>query len=185
MKFNANALQRILKSLPKTDARVTDEGRKFLKAMEQVARGPHVAVGITQEKFDLEKQVGPGEPAPAYSLGEIAVVHEFGSKDGRIPERSYLRVPAQDRRREMIAYIDELRKLVVGGKMSVRMALGRVGVKFESMIRERIRSNIPPKLKDATVRRKTRDGKTGEVALVDWGQLLQAISSQVVMNGHH
>ena len=182
-KFNANAIEQYLKNLPGTSAIITSEGRKFFAAMGQVAKGPHVAVGITQEKFDLAKEVGPGEKSD-YTLGEIGIVHEFGSKDGRIPERSFLRVPAQDKRSEMLAFINELRKQVVTGKMAVAMALGRIGLKFESIVRDRIRSNIPPRLQKETIRRKTRDGKEGDVALIDFGQLINSISSQVNMNGH-
>lgn len=182
-KFDANAIENILRGAPGVIVRITPAGRKFIESMKKIAKGPHVAVGITQEKFDLEKESGPGEKSN-YTLGEVGVVHEFGSKDGTIPERSYLRVPAQEKQKEMLGYIDELRSQVVTNKMTVQTALGRIGMKFESIVRDRIRSNIPPRLKDETIDRKTRDGKTGEIALIDWGQLIQSISSQVNMHGN-
>lgn len=182
--FSVNELEKILKRLPGTRAKITSDGRKMLAAMAQVSKGPYVAVGITQEKFNVEKQVDPGEKSK-YTIGEIAVVHEFGSKDGRIPERSFLRVPYMANFREMLSFIRELHKLVMSNRMKPEMALGRIGLKFENIVRDRIRSNIPPRLKPETIERKTRAGREGNVALVNVGQLLKTIGSAVNMNGKH
>jgi len=183
-RFDAGKLERILKGLPNVTTTITPEGRKFMAQLADVSKGPYVAVGVTQEKFDLPKEDEDGSALNGYTLGEIAVVHEFGSKDGHIPERSFLRVPSATYGREMLAYIKKLHKQVLAGKMTAEVALGRIGLKFENIVRNRIRSNIPPGLKDATLRQKTRDGKVGNVALVDTGQLLNSISSQVVMDGN-
>lgn len=99
----------------------------------------------------------------------IAAVHEFGSQDGHIPQRSYLRSTIDDRRGEIFDLLELQLK-----KSKPEVAAGRIGMQVVSMVRERIRDRISPALKPATIKRKGSD-----IPLIDTGRLLQSITSEV------
>lgn len=99
----------------------------------------------------------------------IAAIHEFGSQDGHIPQRSFLRSTIDDRRGEIFDSLELQLK-----KVKPEIAAGRVGMQAVSMVRERIRDRISPALKPATIKRKGSD-----VPLIDSGRLLQSITSEV------
>ncbi len=154
---------------------------RFVKGLR--ATGPDVLVGLIGSDAEAEH-----EEAPGLTVAAIGAIHEFGVDEPpvRIPQRSWLRAPFDENRRKYEALIARLtRSIVLGGKgMTMARALGIVGLIAEEDIRKAIRAKIPPALADATLKARARkDGKAGDVPLLDTGQLIQSITHLVVPNG--
>lgn len=106
---------------------------------------------------------------------ELAVIHEFGTKN--IPARPFIR-PAFDNNEK------EYRQKIVNGIMksfvkktfstsSFYKVMEAVGIQMKADIQEGIRS-LPRNLKQSTI-----NAKKSNKALIDTGQLLNAVSSNV------
>lgn len=141
---------------------------KLKRKLTAVERDAHVKVGVLGDSSDE----GDGD----MSIVDIAAVHEYGTLDGRVPSRSYMRSA-------LIGRLVELKKLqgnvavgYVTGRLSLDQALGMIGEWAAAAMRAQITdSNLPPPLQPATVKRKGSDKP-----LVDTGQLVMAITYEVV-----
>ncbi len=102
-------------------------------------------------------------------LVTIAAVNEYGTEDGRIPSRPFLRTAMADRRiagtaaKEITAYYT--------GKRDLETALNRLGAVAQGAVQRRIGSNIQPANAASTVKQKG-SSKT----LIDTGRLRQSIA---------
>lgn len=124
-------------------------------------------------KVGLPRGSGTHGPSglPVVQLGAI---HEFGSADGNIPERSFLRSTMESKRREHNAIIRKLGRSVMTGRQDPRVALEQLGMVAAANVQETIADGVPPPNAPATVRR-----KGSSKPLVDTGALRQAITHQV------
>jgi hypothetical protein len=105
------------------------------------------------------------------SMATIAAVHEFGSPEQGIPERSFLRGGIRRAAPKLNAVnIDSLRKVLLG-KMTIEQALEKLGVVAVGEVkREFVVGSFVP-LKPETIKRK---GSTRP--LIDTGNLRQAVT---------
>jgi hypothetical protein len=149
----------------------------FLDAMMQIAKQPHVVVGIRQGG----KRPQGDTYEEGFTVAEVATVHEFGTKDGRVPERSFLRGTLDANRTALEAEMEGLVGAAVDGSQPLQQGLGLLGERVVGLAQKRIAENIPPPLKPATLARKTRAGKVGNVALIDTGRLRASIDHEVRM----
>lgn len=161
-----------------TKDRKTKHGEFIERELSRLRERPYVKVGILASSFSEDKKqgrvIGKSEPKKL-TLGEVAVYNEFGTSDGRIPERSFIRFTHDSKRASWIRRTRTLQKRVMAGKMKVDVALGLMGEMIQADIKNRINSNIKPENKPATIRAKTRDGNPGNQTLVNFGQLLGSI----------
>ncbi len=147
---------------------------EFRKASQQ----PFVKVGFVGSSGEATHKNS------TETVASIAADHEYGSDDGRIPERSFIRGTLIKESGKVQSAIDQLLKNVIFQKIDVQGALGRLGVFAVSLIKDRIvNEHIPPPLAQSTIAAKTRDGKAGDVPLVDTGQMLNSIRHEVIMDG--
>lgn len=134
-----------------------------------------VYVGI---RADRGAEVIAGE----VTLAAIGTVHEFGSADGRIPQRSYLRSTVDERRRE---YAKALRAAADAALVEVvrsrRVNLDAVRRKFERVgafavgdVKRKITDLRTPPNAPSTIRRKGSDNP-----LIDTGRLRASIDFEV------
>lgn len=154
---------------------------------------------------------GPGgahEFGGKLTVAEIAAVHEFGSKDGRLPERSFMRATIVDHRQEYIEILKTLLIRLMDKKINPAKFFDVIGLRISSDMRKKITvEGVQPPNTAATIRRKSRDRKlraklkfgnkmrdatgryigknvTGkETTLVDTAQLLRAITYARVLLG--
>lgn len=163
-----------------TSDKKTKHGEFIERELKRLRGKPYVKVGILAENFSEAKKTAEeakktkGNARPA-TLGEVAVYNEFGTSDGRIPERSFIRATHDAKKKEWIRRTGTIRKRVMEGKIDVDKGLGLVGEMIKTDIQNRIRSNVPPPNKPATVAAKTRAGKKGDRTLINTGQLLGSI----------
>ncbi len=141
---------------------------EFFKAVKNMKSGPYVKVGILEEAGNHESGM---------SVASIAAVHEFGSTDGNIPERSFIRATMDENK----GYFTEVTKrmlveIMFGGE--IRKALGFIGQTIASEIKKRITKGIPPPNKPSTIR-----AKGSSKPLIDTGRLRSSIAHEVVLDG--
>ncbi len=157
----------------KGKTRVVDHGwNKVAAAMQDNKRGARVVVGILANQKNQRK----GDPLTNAVLGFI---HEFGSADGHVPERSFIRATIDENAHKYKEFIARVAGLVLLGKMSEHQALELVGLKVQGDVVRRINAGIPPPLAASTLRRKTVNGLVGTTPLVETGQLKSAITFEV------
>ena len=163
----------------------TDKGYKSLKEFLANAGKVYVVVGVRGEKGAKRYDKAPGEKGEPLSLVEVAAVHEFGSEDGRVPERSFLRSTFDTHRpkyeRVLRKGVDRCISGVTSGSgakavSTIEHELDRLGVRVAGDVTLLIKSGegIQPKLADATIARK---GSTH--TLIDTGRLSTSIDSEV------
>lgn len=138
-----------------------------------------VHVGVLAEKGGDATHVDSG-----MTLIEIAATHEFGSADGHIPERSFIRSTLYVRSQAALAQkIEAAAKLVIDGKLEPKKALELLGTFAASEIKNTITFNEAdgygeypyPPLADSTIK-----AKGSSVPLIDTGQLKNSITYVVV-----
>ncbi len=136
--------------------------QELMKRIRDLADGPHVRVGV-------------------FGDGAKAAVHEFGSEDGAIPERSFIRSTFQDRRPELRDMTAKIARAIILRQMTTEAALGHLGQWAAAEVKKTIVEGPHPdwpELNEAYAEKKAEAGKTK--MLVDTGELLNSISYEVV-----
>jgi hypothetical protein len=161
--------------------------RRFMAA----ATGSSVEVGILSQDGRTPKQA-QDEIAESRATGDeptlaaIAAVHEFGAPDlsPPIPERSYLRATADERRKQWLAvFRSACQRYASGDEGGYRQRIDTLGPVMVGQIQARIRARISPPLSDYTIARRRKGDRpdAGEpLPLIDTGQLINSIKSQAV-----
>lgn len=145
------------------------------------ARKSHVVVGWPSESTKTKES---HDTISGMSNVQVATVNEVGSAPGVKPK-----VPARPMVKETMLRIEvpakkltaEMLKMVTEGKMSVRVALGRIGRYAQGEIKMSIR--MPAGGWKAPNATRTKAKKGSETPLVDSGKLFQSVSYAVRMRG--
>lgn len=145
-----------------------------------VSGGNRMAQRMAELRQRLQKNsgvfVGLPRGAGSYEDGTpiavIGAIQEFGSADGRIPERSFLRAPLRANVKLLNKIMKELLPQVVGGQMTMFQLMEAVGARAAAVSQEAIEAGIAPANAPSTIASK---GK-GKQALVDDGFLRQQIT---------
>lgn len=140
--------------------------RALFKRVREI-RDSRVKVGVLADTDEGATRSEDGD----LTVAEYAGVNEFGTEDGRIPARSFLRSTFDEMRGELVKLGGELIEMVLDGKLVVRAALGILGLKLADGVKAKITTNIPPPDSPATVEHKGSD-KT----LIDTGRMRQAVT---------
>jgi len=104
-------------------------------------------------------------------VAALASIHEFGTST--VPARPFIGPTAKENKK---IYQKELRQMsldILKGKR-VRAQAKELAEKVKTDIQKKIKSNIPPPLAPATVRRKGHNK-----ALIDTGELLDTVAARV------
>lgn len=149
---------------------VTDEDKGWRRAkasLSRVARGKYVVVGVRGAR-------GAEVPEGAdLTLAQIAAVNEFGSADGHVPERSFLRSTIdRNKGRYADAMTDMVTRITEGS--DIDHELGLLGVRVAADVVRTINAGVAPPNAPSTIRRKKSDH-----TLINHGRLRQSIDSEV------
>lgn len=146
---------------------------------------PGVYVGILQDKGGEVAEDG------GITLAGYAAVNEFGSSDGRVPERSFLRSTVDDYQAKYEAALGDavgdaidamVRSTGTGaGLASLDRSLGRLGVMVQRDVQDRIREGGSPPTPNAPITLARKYPATHP--LIHTGRMRQAISFQVDLKG--
>lgn len=136
-------------------------GHKLREIRQRLAK-QDVFVGLPQ---------GSGQYEDGTPIAVIGAVQEFGSADGNIPERSFLRVPLRANQELFAKIFREMLPKVVNGELDMFQMLSMVGQRAAATSQEAISAGIMPPNAPSTVRQ-----KGSSTPLVDTGFLRQSIT---------
>jgi phage gpG-like protein len=160
------------------NVKVIDRGwSKILKAIGKLEKGRASSVGFQGNEAELQ--------APDHgdmTNVELGAIHEFGTTDGRIPERPMIRATFDKKQKEYETEMKRINKKVTAGE-SVEDDLLLLGEQFRGDIIEAIKGNEFEDWADSTKAQKEREGREGGVPLWVTGQLMNALTAVVVDAG--
>lgn len=149
----------------------TDLGREEILKQLALADGAYVDVGL----FDHEEH-----PDSEYTIAQIGAVHEFGTKDGHIPERSFLRSTYDERREKWRARMDAAYDEIKEGKGKVLPLLMAWGEKAAGDVRRKITKLKTPPKAPATLK---KEGEGFTNPLIWLGYMRQSVRARIVVGG--
>jgi hypothetical protein len=141
---------------------------------------PRVLVGIQQD--DGSEMSDDGE----ITLAGYAAVNEFGSNDGHVPERSFLRSTVDERQAEYQGELDKaaghmidetIRGGVTAGQRALENDLKGLGEDAVGHVKKKIRDLRAPPNAPSTLAKKY----PGNNPLIETGRMRQNISKKVEM----
>lgn len=143
-----------------------------LDDLKKSLSGFHTEIGI----------LGDGNMREGGKAGnaEIGLIHEFGSQSKNIPPRSFLRMPIEEKKRELVSSIRKsqtVRAAIDAG--DVKAAFKAIGVMAEGIIQEAFSTGgfgKWPEKSELTRRYSKNPGSP----LIETTQLRKAIASRVV-----
>ena len=110
------------------------------------------------------------------SIEMVGTVHEFGSEEQNIPERSYLRSTVLEQTDKYVDLMAGGLDLVIQEGKDPYQLLTNIGLVLESDIKEKITTLSEPALAPSTIARRTGNSSN---PLVDTGLLRRSIISEV------
>ena len=137
-------------------------GTKLRQIRERLQKNSGVLVGVP---------AGTGSYEDGAPIAVIAAVQEFGSADGRIPERSFLRVPLRQNAETFQAIWRAQVPKVVDGDMTMQQVMSQLGARAAAVSQEAISEGIAPENAESTKKR-----KGSSKPLIDTGRLRQSIT---------
>lgn len=144
-----------------------------LQAELAKAKGARVHVGVLAGRVDRE-----GEEL---NNAEIGAVHELGSKNSNIPQRSFLRMPMQNKLPDEIKKIRPAKFVRVILEQGVSVALQNLGVIGEQVVDRAFESRGFGQWAPNSER--TIAEKGSDSPLIDKAFLRKSITSKVIMKG--
>lgn len=133
-----------------------------LASASTIGQGPSVFVGVRAETSSAEEV-------------KIAAVNEFGSADGHIPERSFLRSTVIKQQPKYLRLLTRaVDRSLDGGKASLRRDLELIGLVAVGDVQRTI-----TRLKEPPNAPSTIAAKGGDNPLIDTGRLAQSIDHVV------
>lgn len=147
----------------KPKVKVIKRPSKALKKLQK-AHKEFGAMGKVKVGFP----VGSNDYPDGTSVIMVAAVHEFGSPDNNIPERSFLRSTVKENRRKYKASARKLMKKVFNGDLTGRKALETMGLILQTDVKQKIVDIDSPALLH-------REGNP----LVDTGHMLESVVYEV------
>ena len=145
--------------------------KRILKDVRKLKDQPYVKVGVLESS-------GLHRKSPTQSVASLASVHEYGSTDGRIPERSFIRSTMDANTSNLLALTAHLKDKILFDGVSVVHALGKIGLIIQGLIQKQITDGDFEPLQQATI-----DRKGSSKPLIDTGQLRASIRYEIVPQG--
>jgi phage gpG-like protein len=140
------------------------EQRRLEKLIKKAQMNAHVAVGVLQDEPHDEH----------FSMVDLAMVHEYGSRDGRIPARSFIRSTCDAKRKEHLKLIRQFQWKILQKRITAKQALTQLGEVVSKDMVQTINEGVEPELKEATIKH-----KKSSKPLIDTGRLKGSITHEI------
>lgn len=111
-------------------------------------------------------------------VSHYGAVNEFGSSNGHIPERSFIRSTFDETVDKLVDTRDKIIGGVYAGKLTADRGAGLLGEMHQTDIQRKITSHPPPPNAPSTIARKGSSG-----TLVDQGLMRQSVRWVMKRNG--
>ena len=157
-------------------ATVTPTDRGLIRLEEELEKldGSYVMVGFQEGEVTKSQTKGGRSKKAGQNMAQIAADNEFGTS--KIPARSFMRTSFDENQKVIDKAIGIEYDQIIEGKKTVRKSLVRLGVLMEGLIKKKIRSiHYPPNSP------RTIAAKKSSKPLIDFGQMIAAIHSKVVV----
>ena len=152
-----------------------DDRREWDKMMRRLDKLGRLEITVGVHGKDAQRDDGESNVA-------VAATHEFGAphRSPPIPERSFLRSTFDSQREDILDDMATVADKALQGSSPIREAR-ILGIETAERVRETIRQGISPALRPMTLERRKAKGSKGEneTPLIDTGQLIQSIQSEV------
>jgi len=109
------------------------------------------------------------------TVAQNAAIHEFGL--GNVPPRSTLKTPFEVKKKEMSKFVEKQYQAVANG-LEAEIALGRIGVKAQSLVQGSFTTKGYGTWPD--IKEETKEAKGSTQILIDRGILRQSVTWKVV-----
>jgi len=152
---------------------VTDKGLKEVLRKIDAAGKFITRVGV------LNPQAS--EPHPLrqnITVGEVAIINEYGSSRAGVPKRSFLKSTFTEQRDRLYIALLRAARIVIAGNAQPQAALHAVGTEMVKAVIDTIAKNVPPPNQPHTV-----DEKGHDHALIHTETLMHSISADVISSG--
>lgn len=126
---------------------------------------PKITVGI----FEAEGNAKVGDDE--LTLIQVAIWNEFGTDDGHVPARSFIRAWFDENAEKCREATRAMMQAVVAGKYTKEQALELLGQRFVAEIQKRIARGIDPPNAESTIKM-----KGSSTPLINTGQLRSGIT---------
>jgi|SRR5690554_1244042 len=143
-----------------------DMGWERIKAEMDKANDAGVKVGVLGD-------AGTSDDGADMLL--IAAANEFGTSDGRIPPRPFIRGTFDAQQRDLSRTQERLWNLILAGKLDVDRALALMGEEHQGQVQEFMTALDTPPNAPSTIRQKTTSAGVGDSPLIDTGRLRASI----------
>lgn len=151
---------------------VRDNRLRTFMARLKTMRGIKVTVGVQGKEAEETHPESKGVP-----MRVIAAAHELGL--GTVPKRSFLRETYDMHRDRYAEFVVSGARQTAAGFTTILAVMWQAGEMIRGDIIQRMRSGIPPPLKDPSEER----GGESAIPLIDKGHLIGSISSVVHVGG--
>jgi hypothetical protein len=141
-----------------------DYGWKRLKRDFKLLNNSYTKVGVSSNKMRTTEK---GEPI---TMVQVAAINEFGTKDGRIPPRPFLRNAFDKNVKNINTFKKKLVTKLINRETSPKKALALLGEFITNKVKTEIRNLKYPPNALSTILKKGSDNP-----LIDEGQLIQSI----------
>lgn len=142
----------------------TDKGFRDIKKALLSLRKKEIKVGIHADGGKNEKT--------GTLIVNYALANEYGTS--KIPERSFMRSTYDEKQQEWNKTLDKIVNSVIEGDVDIAKKISLVGEQVVNDIKEKIDSNIPPVLSEATIKR-----KGSSRTLIDTGIMRASITYKI------
>jgi phage gpG-like protein len=155
--------------------KVIDRGwSKIVRELTKAKNGKAAAVGFQGDKGEITSP-DHGDMTNV----ELGAIHEFGTRDGRLPERPMIRQTFDGNVSKYKKEMDRIGKEITAGK-NVEGELLLLGEEFKNDIMKSVRNDEFAGWAESTIAAKELLGKAGGVPLWVTGQLMNALTTEVV-----
>ena len=122
-------------------------GNKVNKAIAELKK---IAKEPSKIKVGLPKDASPYPDGTSVIM--VGLIHEFGSSDGRIPERSFLRSSLNESRDTLLKFWkDGAAKAVLTNSKESKKVMPKLGAMMQSAVQDKIAKLRTPGLKLQTI----------------------------------
>lgn len=155
------------------EVKFIDHGWKKILDEVVASAGYQLKIGVVGEKA-----AEPHADNTGITTGEIAIINEFGTLDGHVPARPFVKSTFQKSQAGLVKELADGLRLMLTSGVKVRAALVRAGKYGANEIKKTIRSSVPPPNAPSTLRQKAKRGESGVQSrrtLIDTYKLLKAV----------
>jgi hypothetical protein len=161
-----------------------------VKVIQYRDRGLKDAIKRLTAGHNIAARVGVLDPTASaphplrqnITIGEVAILNEYGSRKARVPRRSFLRETMKRLRvtsgsGAVMSFLNGAIGSIVEGNLTARQALMQLGAMVDKEVRATIYSHVPPPNHPVTIKNKGHDE-----TLIHTGTLVNAISHDVTQH---